>query len=183
MDTVDFVVQLGATLIGVLLGIPAGLYLDRVVKSGETTQERRRLLKFFKRNLETNIRLLAQSKAELPRATIYYNLDLGAWPAVSEKVHLLRNDSLAEGLCRLYYELEHISRKVNLQFEMAFSTFSAIVGYGQIRSDLVMRGIIPHIDAVLREADRLLQAINAKLGETTQPTPGAIDPRPIPPDH
>jgi RNA processing factor Prp31 len=159
-DWISFSEKLLATLIGVIIGIPVAFWVDRLRKNSENLSKKKNLLNFLLKNLEKNLSLIQQAKKELPSHIIFYNLDLGAWTNLSNTLPILENDDLMRKILYVYYELEHISRKIDRQFDMHYSVSRAMGDYKEQRSELV-NATISHIDKLEKEINELIQIIKS----------------------
>lgn len=161
-----------ATVTGALLGIPIALAIDRVVsKRGAARAEAERLkrkneralsiLGQFRESLQRNRQLAEQISRELNRIPdiVFYNVDTLLLDATaSAKYDLIDNASVNRQVDRVRYELQHLHRKVDVQFESAYSSFITTQWYGQLREQLI-RAIRNHIPEILAEIDECLERL------------------------
>ncbi len=155
----DFWSQLFATLIGVIAGIPVAFWIQKKIDFERVVDEKKYLIDFLSKNLERNLDLLRKAKKELPSKVIFYNLDLGAWNFVSQKIGIIKDNILAEDISRIFYQLGHLSRKIDRQYEMHYSAFAAMSNYPVQRQDLVKATII-HIDLLEKDIKEILDRLN-----------------------
>lgn len=132
-------------IVAIFVGVPGGYLLSFWIRRSTDNKERNELYCSLYRNLTKNIQLMEQMSFELPKGgTIYYNLDLSNWPIFLTKIRLIEDRKLADDTLYIYYELIHLSRKVDLQLNEFF--LSALPGgTNPNRTQLVMGGIVSHI--------------------------------------
>jgi len=150
MDQVwlDLLLNFAATLVGVILGIPVALWLDRKITAQRRREEESYLLGVLRDNLNHNLNLMNQIKRELPNNVVFYHLDLSPWQTHSGRLDSIKNRELVQVIATTYYELEHLNRKLNIQLEMNYSPFVAVNGYPLERKRLV--------DAILLHTESLI---------------------------
>jgi hypothetical protein len=135
---IEFTSNLLATLFGALIGIVGGLWLDKRKDASKQKEEAKTILQAVFSELTRNATLLKQMYDELPGNVIFYNLDLSAWQATSsEQLGTIKNYELVKRISGMYYEFQHLSRKVDIQFEMHYSSCRAFTGYNQLRKEIV----------------------------------------------
>lgn len=139
MQIGEIVVSFVSTLLGVLLGIPVALLLDR--KMGERKKREKAIcvLTSLKEEINHNIALLGQIQTQLlPNTMIFFNLDMNVWRATSiEEFEGTISHSLRREIFSIYYEYEHLSRKVDTQFNMHYNAARTIQNYGEERRRIV----------------------------------------------
>jgi len=173
----DFVSNSLATVLGVLVGIPVALCLNRFLtrrqESRETskqqvlaTQRRHQLLQILREALQKNRDLVLQMEQELrPKTLIFYNVDTQLLEATSSiKYEILDELELSRLLDSIRYELLHLHRKVELQLEIEYSAFKAMGNYGETRAGLV-QAIRAHFPRIKDEISQALDMISAQLPE------------------
>ncbi len=102
-------------------------------------------------------------KKELPTMVIFYNLDLSTWNSLSfKKLDILDNFEIVKAINHVYYEYQHLSRKVDIQFQTHYSTLLAMSNYNQIRQSIVSP-ILAHIDPLIKESKELSGRISAEI--------------------
>ena len=153
-----------STLIGLLIGIPIALWVDRRITSTRSSTESKKTLEALRDEIDRNIVLLKQIDRELRVDTvIYYNLQLSSWKTVS--VDKLSDDIdtiLIRKISRIYYEFEHFSRKIDTQFEMYYGTIRSLTGYVELRKMLI-KSIHLHLVRLLPECRMLTTEIRENL--------------------
>ena len=114
-------------LVAVTLGIPAGLWLNRQLESRMKQSERERVrehqlavLRAIKDEVEQNQSLIDELEGELKQDVVpTYGLRTDLWHAVSrDVVGAVSSEELIQGLSRLYFQYEHLRRKLDAQFEI-----------------------------------------------------------------
>ena len=167
-----------ATFIGALLGILTALWLDRRLKVKRIedenikqqelfNKEKAKILNFIKFEILKNIALLEMIKKNLkPDRLIFNNLDLSAWTSLeSKKAEYIDNLDLLVKLSQLYYDYQHISRRIDLDLQSACSAFRAFQGYSQFREQLVSR-LITNIQPTIEKSNNLVKIIDEELEVT-----------------
>lgn len=184
--------QFIVTFVGVIIGIPFALWINRRqaareqanAKSADTAKARQ-VLQALKQSVQKNIGLLNQMLTDLKAMAIFYNVDLSVIQAFETQQAILIEDvALSEKLANLRYELSHLHRKVELQLQIEFDGSlralnlglntpqgpQQINAYAKMRSDLVgaiFAHISPTLDAcndVLKEINRVDEQLAAALG-------------------
>jgi hypothetical protein len=166
-----------ATLIGVIAGIPAAFWLDRRIhqwqesnklaaQKASLAERRNHFLRMLTETLKKNHVLLDQMEHEVPKYTIFYNVDTQLLDSTATlKYEIIDDLDLNQRIDLLRYELTHLHRKVELQLEIAYSIFKVSGGhehYNQVRMRLV-DAIIIHVRSIKQSLKELLEAIDAKL--------------------
>ncbi len=156
----DLTKQLLAAFFGVMWGILAAFYVNEKTSQSKNIEKRNILKNSLIENLDKNLGLIRQMEKELLTNVIFYNVDLSQWPLFSENIHLLENNELRSDIFTIFFSLQHLSRKVDRQFEMHYSSFRATKNYAHDR-DILVNAIVAHI-GVLKPM--IVDAIN-KLGK------------------
>lgn len=130
----DFLSNTLATLLGVFLGIPAALWLDRLISQQREKQEREaqqaaeterrlELLRLLRETLVRNRKIIERMSQELTTGSlITYNTDpLLLDSTASLKYEIIDDLDLNRQLDVLRYELQHLHRKVKLRWQLEFS--------------------------------------------------------------
>lgn len=167
----DFVSNLSATLIGVALGIPGALFIDRYLSGikafEELDQERheanirkKQFLQMILESLQKNLALIAQIEEQLkPETVIFYNVDTQVLESTSSiKYEIIGDFSLNQRLDSIRYELLHFHRKIELQLEISYSVFTASHNFHATRVQLV-KAIIDHIPRIKKEITEAIEII------------------------
>jgi hypothetical protein len=175
----DFAIQFGAgalaTLVGVVIGIPAALYVNRMISGWQRQAERAReqqhrrqeevsVLQGLLDELGRNEWLLKEMRDELPNGVIFYTLDTSFWEAASgRQIQCLENFELVARLSRLYYEFQHLKRKIDAQFEMHYSAARALSDYRLQREGLVGAILAQIDDRVVGLRDEVAAAVRNEI--------------------
>jgi len=155
----NFLIQLSATFIAVIIGIPIALWLNRKYTEYKKREEKNSLIDFLNQNLKENLRLIEDMKKHFSNGiVIFYNVDLASWSLISQKVQLLDDTDLQKKIFSLYYKLEHLSRKIDRQFEMHYSAFQAMGNYQKQRAGLI-ESIVKHIDVIKEDISEILKEL------------------------
>ena len=126
-DWTLFLPELVATVIGVGLGIPLGLWLNRRAGKLQRQQEEARtkqrglwLLKALQEEVEHNQELLSQLEGELKKGEVpLYSLDTDMWEFVGGQVaESISSEKILTRASRLYFEFDHMKRKIDALFQL-----------------------------------------------------------------
>jgi hypothetical protein len=126
----EFLSKTTATLIGVFVALMANQWISarskRIKKEAENNLLRirqKQFLNMYFKTLQKNRALIKQMLNEVkPNFVIFYNVDLSIMESTaSNKFELINNMGLNEAIDILRYELTHLRRKVDMQFEMQYS--------------------------------------------------------------
>jgi len=171
----DLVSNLLATVLGVVVGIPTALWVDRfLIRRQEekeatkeralATQRRRQMLQILREALQKNLNLVRQMEGELQPATVlFYNVDTQLLEATSAiKYEILDELELSRLLDSIRYELLHLHRKVELQLEIEYSASKAMTSYGKMRAQLV-QAIRDHFPRIKDEISQALEMIAVQM--------------------
>lgn len=164
MPAEDIVATFAATLLGIVLGIPIAFWIDRKRKEQKQRESAVAVLTALKEEINRDINLLKQIQNELkPDTIIYYNLDINTWRATSlqEFEDIISNDLLRD-ICRIYYEYEHLNRKIDMQFSMHYSAVRVTEIYPAERTRIVA-SILEHVAKCEKESEELIGKINVQL--------------------
>ncbi len=161
-------------IVTLVLGIPVALFLNRLfIRRGEEMEVQRRhatelekarvALSQLKDEIEHNSDLVDQLLTELPEQVVFYNLQTSNWAVTNPATLEVRTEQpLISAMPRLYYEFEHINRKLDIQFQLNYGVLRASSNYHDIRASLVeptvahLRVLRGQIDAVLKSIDEIL---------------------------
>lgn len=118
----------------------------------------------LKEEVSHNVDLLKQMQAELqPDTMIYYNLDMNTWRSTSlQEFEGIISHELLRKIFRIYYEYEHMSRKIDTQFNMHYSVVRVTTGYLQERKNIV-EAILSHASTLEKESKELIKAMETEL--------------------
>lgn len=110
-----------ATLIGVFIAFRLNRKLNRKIEKIRA----KRLLFLLKENIEFNVTLLHELKKWLPSPhhVVFFNLDFTIWNSLpSNLVSFLDNPKILTEISGFYYQLQHLSRKVDMLFHLGFKS-------------------------------------------------------------
>lgn len=165
MDSLDFVLNLLSTLIGVLIGIPAALWIDRLTSTHHQREDAKRILTALNDELQHNLGLLKQMKKELRDNVIFYDLDLGAWQAITSKgLESIQNYDLVRRISSVYYEYQHMNRKIDVQFQMHYSPLLTMPRnmYEKVRASLI-NPTVKHASQLEVSTNEVIEQIKKEL--------------------
>jgi hypothetical protein len=172
MTIEDIAIQFTATLFGVLIGIPVALGIDRIITKGREKGKAVFVLTALKEELIHNLELLKQIINELtaPTTMIYYNMDTNTWRTVKlEDFEGIINHEILRRIFAIYYEYEHLNRKIDTQFSMHYSVVRAMPTYEEERRRII-GSIRQHIVERLNgETQQLVNDIKTELERLNDP--------------
>lgn len=149
------------TFIGVLLAIPAALWIDRLLKRKKKNEERKQLKNALKEAIDKNMTLLSQLENDYLGMGLVplFPMDLVQLNSTSyRKYEILDSISLCQAIDQSIYELQHLDGKLELiRTTAATVSQSASVRfffYGIYRSCL---SHIPKVRESLEKAKKLLE--------------------------
>ena len=193
-DWAAFNAEWVAALVAVTLGIPAGLLINRQLESRMKRAERDRLrehqlavLRVIKDEIEQNQSLIDELEGELNQnqdVVPTYGLRTDLWHAVSrDVVAAISSEELIRDLSRLYFQYEHLQRKLNAQFEIGMrpAVTMSMASLGErvehlIRGDIVgtvlaqipnVRGLASHVLSLLEREIASLAAGSGSKGRAS----------------
>lgn len=159
-------------VIAVLIAFPGGLLLEKMKQRRKDAENFRSIIDTIQHNLKKNLELMQQMHRELPGGgVIYYNLELSPWPIILSKLYTIRDKTLKQEVLYIYYELSHLSRKIDLQLEEAFLSPVSSSDRIELRMALVNNGILGHITDLAPKVEQLRSRfdapddINIRLGD------------------
>lgn len=163
--SINFVANLFATLIGVILGFPTAQLLEEIRTKRIQTERANYLLNVIRAEITHDRALLNQILDELvPNAVIFYSLRLGTWKSItSQDLDNIDDMQLVEQVSRLYFEFEHLNRKIDEQFQMHYSAIRASTEYGRLRTGVV-GAIRVHATNTIPVCDNVLNSLEERLG-------------------
>jgi len=138
------------TFLATLSGVGLAFILNKKSNNKSDRERAKRLLNALKLDIEANQNLLGQFVQDLadPSWTVFYDLRLGVWESlVSDLMPLLPPSSFFKHVSKLYYELQHIERKVNKVFDLTHNPH--ITPKGTQERQTLVTSILQHIPNVL----------------------------------
>ena len=136
----DVAIQFIVTLFGVLGGVLGAFWLDHILTKGHEKERAIFVLTALKEELIHNLGLLKQIINELygPTTMIYYNMDMNTWRTVKlEDFEGIISHGILRRIFAIYYEYEHLSRKIDTQFSMHYSVVRAMPTYEEERRQII----------------------------------------------
>jgi hypothetical protein len=172
MTIEDIAIQFIATLFGVLVGIPAALGINRIITKGHEKERAIFVLTALREELIHNLGLLKQIINELtaPTTMIYYNMDMNTWRTVKlEDFEGIINHEILRRIFGIYYEYEHLNRKIDTQFSMHYSVVRAMPTYEEERRKIIGSIRIHIVDTLERDTQQLVNDIKTEIDRLTNP--------------
>jgi len=158
----DVLLTIRVSLIIAIITLFAAIAIPLWNERRADKKERLYVYNYLYRNLEKNLKLIRQLKSEIPNIVPYYNLDLGAWHLIAPKVTLLNKKPLEERIFSVYYELSHLSRKVDILVDMQHKSLYAVTPHNVDIYDTSMNALI---NAILQHIPKLEKQIKELLSE------------------
>ncbi len=158
----DELLEFGTVALATLLGVPAGFALQKWIDRVHGREDKERLLRALEMNLQKNIELLMSiishttdpfSGVRIPGTGVYYPLDLASWPSMSTKLGSFENKNFEEVITWIYFELNHLERKLDANLQLAFISTANPKALGSIADAIVTQiwRIFPVMEVVLQE--------------------------------
>lgn len=159
-----------ATLSGALIGILGALWVDRRTTKGHQKEKAIAILSSLKEEINHNLGLLKQMQSEFKlignSLMIYYNMDMNTWRKTSlQEFEGTISPDLLHKIFAIYYEYEHLSRKIDTQFNMNYSVVRAMPSYMTERGTII-RAIVDHASELEKESEQLVKEIDNELSKS-----------------
>jgi len=168
--------QLIGVLVAVSLGIPAALYVDRIIRAHQEARTVERDLREAERNhrqalsairdaVTHNQSKLLQASKELadPDYVIYYSVDLKAIELLLPGLIDTGVDlELVRRISDYRYELGHLGRKIDTQYDLRFGVQSALSNSKVVRQQII-ESILSHSPKILQRGEEILNTIDLQL--------------------
>lgn len=176
----NFWPQALATLIGVLIALLIDLFIRRSIERKEHSRliagkaaERKYLLTSLLDTLKRDRRLLEQMKQEVgPDYVIFYHVDLTLFEATAKiKYEIIDDPGLNETIDTLRYELEHLCRKVDMQFKMQYSAIRLKHDLYEAIHKGITDSISQHIPHILPQLDSIIKTVQDYLSKLAEKKP------------
>ena len=172
MTNEDIAIQFVATLFGVLIGIPTAFWLDRRITASHEKEKAKTVLTALKAEIKHNLELLKQMQREFtmaPVVILYYNMDMNTWRGTSlEDFEGIIKHEILRQIFTIYYEYEHLSRKIDAQFSMHYGVVRAMDIYLEERKRIV-RAILVHASQLEKATEQLTSGIEGELKRLEDP--------------
>jgi len=158
-----------ATLIGVAAGVPLALWINRRIEAGRLREDARArvnrrilVLEVLIQEVTHDKELLRQIQDNVSEGMIiYYTLDTDIWPSISrEAIEAMSSSEVISKISSLYYEYEHLKRKIDAQFRM-FQDH--VVSQESARVKAVKQGILDHMPTVIPLTDDVLELLRIEV--------------------
>lgn len=166
----DIAIQFVATLFGVLIGIPTAFWLDRRITASHERERAKAVLTALREEVNHNLELLRQMQGEFKAGSvmIYYNMDMNTWRATSlEDFEGIIKHEILRCIFTIYYEYEHLSRKIDVQFNMHYSVVRAM-DYSKEREQIV-GAILIHASRLEKGSEQLIKEMESELERLADP--------------
>jgi len=160
-----------STLLATFIGVGLAFYLNKKQNDTLERTKARRLLFLLKNDIEFNIVLLHELKKWLPDSNhvVFFNLNFVIWNSLpSNIIPFLSKPEIITEISKFYYQLQHLSRKVDMLFNLGFGHDSTkenqnkrkeLVPSIKEHASSILEGricksplsIIPEIDCLIKE--------------------------------
>ena len=149
----DFVVTISATVLGVMLGIPVGLAVERYKSDWDKAEERGYLLSSIDQALATNMDLVDKLATDLrPDRIVHYNVDPFFLAATAEVRYRIIDDlQLNKEIEAIRAELDTIRHMITAQFDLGYGIESRTTNGSELRALL--------LDAIQKRLSKLRELI------------------------
>lgn len=171
--------QVIGVLLAVILGIPAALYVDRRVRAKEEARAEERDRREAELNHQQaliairdavthNQSKLLQARNDLndldrPNYVIFYSVDRRAIELLLPGLIETGVDlELVRRISNYRYELEHLGRKIDTQYDLAYGVQSALGNSQEMRRQIV-GSILSHSQNILQRGEEILNTIDSQL--------------------
>ena len=155
---------------GAFLGYLGGLKVNKIQYKNRLKEHKVKRLKetlFLLKNLEEeinhNIELLQEMDKEFSSDwSIFYHTDINVWEATKElRIVLIKNPTLLKKLNKFYYQIQHLQRKIDAQFNIYYNS-KVVIGKDKdnnlikiedeipLRFREIVNSILLHIPHLLR---------------------------------
>ena len=167
-----FLPEVVATVTGVALGIPLGLWLNRRAselqrrQAEERTKQRRLwLLKALQEEVEHNQALLNQLEGELKSSKVpFYSLDTDMWEFVGGQVaEAISSEEILTRASRLYFEFDHMKRKIDALFQLFANPVMGASSLWQQRFTALSGSILAHLPPTEQLCEEVLHLLKDEV--------------------
>ena len=116
---IAFTSGLVSTFLGLIIGIPVALFINRLIQKGENEKEKIHILQIVITCIDKNIKLIEQLSREIPNKTMpFYSVDFVILDSIARDYHVFLESNLSSKIDECRYELIHISRKIDKLFSL-----------------------------------------------------------------
>ncbi len=164
-----------ATIIGLIFGIPIALCLDRRARTnqekakleeekGKKLQKKKDLLIIIRDALKKNYDLLLEIQSDLSLENLtFHNVDSLLLESVgSIKYEIIDDLEFNKFIDEIRYDIQHIHKRIDLQLEITFSSYSATTSYTKNRNMLIS-STYNQTPVILTKIKKALKLIDEKL--------------------
>jgi hypothetical protein len=116
-----------ATLLGVVVGIPAGLWANRLVERGRQQEEQRRVVRLLREELDAALNHELLNDPLNPLTSPVY-LDTGAWDSISVTgdANSIQDTRLLGEISNAYHRVESLNEWLRRFYDVTYGTGSAV---------------------------------------------------------
>jgi hypothetical protein len=112
-------------MIAVGIGVFGGFWADSLREKHIEKKGRIRVLKLLREELNTNLTIMDIIRKGLAQNKVpYAHLQLSMWGAVSNKIDLISNDELLDGINAAYYNFDMFEKTLDMYIELAILSIS-----------------------------------------------------------
>ena len=183
-----FLPSLIATLVGAALGIPIGLWLNRRAgeyqRHREEQQARQRkvaVLKALQEEVTHNLHLLNQMEDQLNKGGMpFYSLDTDMWMLLGGEVaQAVASEDMLTRVSRLYFEFEHIKRKLDAVFRNYADPDVAARGLGTERTAELRAATLGHMSPAKSLCKEVLELLRQEIAHVAENPDARKDRKPM----
>lgn len=123
-DGISLILTFLLTSIATFLGVGLAFWLNKKQENNSEKTKARRLLFLLKKDIEFNITLLHELRKWLPDSNhvVFFNLNFFIWNSLpSTIIPFLEKPEIMTEISKFYYQLQHLSRKVDMLFNLGFA--------------------------------------------------------------
>jgi uncharacterized protein YacL (UPF0231 family) len=174
-DWTLFFPGLVATVIGVALGIPLGLWVNRQASEFQRRQEEKRasqrklaVLEALQEEVRHNLELLNQLEGEIKSNQVpFYTLDTDTWGFLGgELAQIVSPETVLTRTSRLYFEFDHMKRKMDALFELFANPLMGASSVWKQRYSALSGSILVHLPPTKQLCDEVLELLKDEIQNT-----------------
>jgi hypothetical protein len=139
------------TILATFLGVGLAFWLNHLYDNKLERIKARRLLFLLKEDIEFNIGLLHELKKWLPdsKSVVFFNLNFVIWNSLpSNIIPFLKKPKIVTEISKFYYQLQHVSRKVDMLFNLCFG--SNLTKETEEKREHLVKSINDHVSSILQ---------------------------------
>lgn len=172
-----FLSTLFATIVGVALGIPTGLWLSRRASEYQRHREEEQagqrklsVLRALQEEVAHNLDLLNQIEGQLNNKGLpFYSLDTDMWPLLgSEAAQAVTSENILTLVSRLYFEFDHMKRKLDAIFQIYANPVMATSNLSEQRSAELSHSILLQLPDTRNRCKEVLSMLREEVKQMVE---------------